>query len=701
MFSKKTAGKKQKLALRFVFMLGIVIIGLFSLLTYISIQRVKDDTAANYEDDCVIMVRAYSYGISNWINKQLCDMNMYTAADILDSGSPEQIAAWLTSTGRKRPSTFDYVLFIDTTGKSWYDSGKTGNHSDRPYFTAIMKNGKKTIINDPMIAKSTGKTALLLVRAAYNSANELTGMFVGAAGIENLQETISKIKIGDGGTAFLLASDGTIIAHQNTDYQLNLNIATDTKKTSESMRSVAAQMIQGNNGSGFATGLDGKEKYIVYAPVAGTNWSLGVSIPVTQIYAVAANLRNVIIILAASIGAVLLLVSAVLIIIFLRPLQTVEKAITGIASGNADLTKRIEVKTKNEIGSVVMGFNGFVEKLQKIVTDIKNSKNSLASVDNSLQNGTKDATASITTIISDIDNVSGQINSQASSVDQTAGAVDQIAANIASLEHMIETQSESVGQASSAVEEMIGNIGSVNSSIEKMASSFSELEQNAQNGSQKQLDVNERIEQIVQQSEMLQNANTAIAAIASQTNLLAMNAAIEAAHAGEAGKGFSVVADEIRKLSETSSSQSKTIGDQLNNIRESIEAVVSASAESSSAFSSVTEKIHQTDELVRQIRGAMTEQQEGSKQILDSLHTMSDSSAEVKNASSEMSAGNKSILEEMERLKSATGTIKSSMESMTANANRIKNTGTLLTQISEKMNASIQQIGNEIDQFKV
>ena len=387
--------------------------------------------------------------------------------------------------------------------------------------------------------------------------------------------------------------------------------------------------------------------------------------------------------------------------LLVKPLLSVKKSITTIATGNADLTQRIPQASNDEIGDVVSGFNVFVEKLQGIVKNLLESKNYLECVDEDLQSSTQDTSASIIQIISNIESVNGQIMSQSNSVQETVGAVNEISSNIESLERMIENQSACVTQASAAVEQMIGNINSVNTSVGKMIESFNLLQQNSAFGINAQNNANEKISMIEQQSKMLQDANTAIASIAEQTNLLAMNAAIEAAHAGEAGKGFSVVADEIRKLSETSTNQSKTIGAELNKIQDTIKEVVSVSSETNTAFSAVSQSISETSEIIQQIKGAMEEQQVGSKQIIQALQSMNNSTSEVKMASEEMTIGNKEILTEIEKLQSATDMIKGSVTEMHEGAKRINENGAALTEISGKVTESIKKISDEIVLFKV
>lgn len=462
-------------------------------------------------------------------------------------------------------------------------------------------------------------------------------------------------------------------------------------------------VIAGKAGFEIVTEPGSNEKKVVsYEPVGDeSGWAVLCAVPYNEYYESLTKITRIIVL--SIIIAIVLVITGTFILIsaLIKPLSFVKTTINDISTGDADLTKRININLNDEIGDVVNGFNKFTEKLQSIIAQVKKSRDNLGNAGAVLDSSTHNTSTSISEILSSIDSVHTQIDNQSKSVQETAGAVNEIASNIESLGNMIEKQSAHVSDASAAIEQMIGNIKSVNTSMEKMSSSFDELANSAQTGIQMQLNVNTIIDEIKNQSETLQDANSAIAAIAEQTNLLAMNAAIEAAHAGEAGKGFSVVADEIRKLSETSSSQSKTIGNQLNNIKASIDNVVSASEESSKAFQSVTDKISDTEQLVHQIQSAMEEQNTGSMHISNALSAMNDSTIEVKTASVEMSQGNKAILDEVKNLQDATGIMQTSVDEMSHGAKRIEETGNSLRDISEKLKSSIDEIGTQIDKFKV
>ena len=510
-------------------------------------------------------------------------------------------------------------------------------------------------------------------------------------------------------------TDGDFVSLMKTSYDTECTIFQDITRIDSSLPGVVGTTLANQtivdlvlNQGGTYKGenkIQGKDYYSVYAPLANDNGKitgmLFIAKSLEEIESIKYTTLKIVIPVSALIAIVLMLLSYLFIRWLMWRIANVTNQLKEMATGEADLTKRVTLRVLDEIGDLVINFNAFCDKLQTIIGETKKSKDELSVSGESMSASTQDTASAITQIIANIDSISHQIANQNQSVQQTAGAVDEISSNIESLNHMIENQSSGVTQASAAVEEMIGNITSVNNSVEKMASSFEELESNANMGFKMQNDVNDRIQQIETQSEMLQDANTAISSIAEQTNLLAMNAAIEAAHAGEAGKGFAVVADEIRKLSETSSSQSKTIGEQLTKIKASIGEVVAASNESSRSFGVVSQKIQETDQLVMQIKAAMEEQNQGSKQITDALKTMNDSTQEVRAASVEMANGNKMILEEVQLLQSATLEMKGSMDEMSNGARKINETGSALADISGQVQSAIDKIGSQIDLFKV
>jgi methyl-accepting chemotaxis protein len=384
-----------------------------------------------------------------------------------------------------------------------------------------------------------------------------------------------------------------------------------------------------------------------------------------------------------------------------KPLVSITDTLKDISEGEGDLTRTIPARGKDEIADLSRYFNKTIEKIKNLVVTIKGQADSLSNIGNQLANNMVETAAAVNQISANTQNIKGRVINQSASVTETNATMGQISINIDKLNEHIEDQSASVSQSSSAIEEMLANIKSVTQTLVTNADNVKELLEASDIGRTGLQDVASDIQEIARESEGLLEITSVMQNMASQTNLLSMNAAIVAAHAGEAGKGFAVVADEIRKLAENSSEQSKTISAVLKKIKESIDKITRSTGNVLNKFEAIDFGVKTVAQQEEIIRNAMEEQGEGSKQILQSIGQLNEITQQVKSGSSEMLEGSKGVIAEGKNLEQLTGEISGGMNEMATGTEQINIAINEINNLSEENREDINLLVHEVSKFKV
>ncbi len=399
----------------------------------------------------------------------------------------------------------------------------------------------------------------------------------------------------------------------------------------------------------------------------------------------------------------IILVGLIILLIYqsiIKRLNFVGKSIKTLSSGDADLTLRIPTKGNNEFSELGNNVNVFIEILQTLVKKLNEAQLSLEQIGAELGVNSQETASATSQIMANISSVRIQAETQSAAVVETTSVLEQSGQSVNELVALINNQVAGISQASAAIEEMIGNIGAVSNSVKIMSQSFKVLDSNVNDGNFKLENVGNKVNQMAEQSKMLLQANNMIAQVASQTNLLAMNAAIEAAHAGEAGRGFSVVADEIRKLAETSSVQSKNINTELKEISASIQDIVLLTSDARNSYDSIVTQLTSTDSIMEQIDNAMSEQSLASTQILEALADMKGQSASVNEKSMSLQKGISEVQNNMDVVAQVSEVILGSMDEMTAGSQEISTSSQSVSNLAQQTRDNIEIMDSLLKQFK-
>jgi methyl-accepting chemotaxis protein len=579
--------------------------------------------------------------------------------------------------------------------------GPEGNYYQVP------KRNNATTIMDPFIYDVGGrKTLISTVASPIRNNNKLVGVVGIDIHLDELQIISEAHKPYDDAVTAVFSNNGTIAAHFDTSRIGKDMRITERDMTGPYMNEFVSAIQKGKPFS-FSNYIDGLHSSLeifavpIYAGESHTPWSYAVGIMTNTVMSPVYTMIKLTIFISLGMLAAMAVAAIFLCRSITKPIIKVTATLKDIAEGEGDLTKVIPENGKDEITELSHYFNQTLGKIKNLIVTIKKQTTILFDTGNELSSNMTETAAAVNQITANIQSIKGRIINQSASVTETNATMEQMTFNIDKLNDSVDSQTSSVSQSSSAIEEMIANIQSVTNTLIKNTENVNDLSTASEVGRTGLQGVVADIQKISHESEGLLEINSVMKNIASQTNLLSMNAAIEAAHAGEAGRGFAVVADEIRKLAEDSSKQSKTIGTVLKTIKGSIDKISRSTENVLAGFEAIDKGVKIVADQEGNIRNAMEEQGQGSKQILGAIGRLNEITRQVKGGSTEMLEGSKEVIQESKHLERVTQEITGRMNEMAIGTDEINVAVHHVNEISGKNRENIDLLALEVSRFKV
>jgi methyl-accepting chemotaxis protein len=563
---------------------SLVVITTFTLFTLYNDYLQRNAIRNNLEGYLEEMGEITAHNIQNWLSGRILLVEG-AAQTIANDSANERVIQLLEQ--RALTSTFNFVYLGDQDGQFTMrpedDMPADYDPRTRPWYKDAVAAGGTTL-TEPYVDAATGQLVVTVATPAKSSSRTI-GVVGGDLGLQALVDIINTLDFDGMGHAFLVSDDGKVLVHP------------DKAEVMKSLRDLYPENTPALTLGVSEAKRDGETRIVSFSPVGGlpsVSWYVGVSVDKDKAYAALSSFRTTAVLATVIAVVFIMLLLGMLIRVLMRPLTDMGQAMENIAAGEGDLTRRLKVESNDEFGVLAMAFNRFVERIHGSIRDVSSAteqvnevaKRVLTASNSSMQNSDEQAS---------------RTNSVAAAINQLGAAAQEIARNAADASQQASGASHQAEDGRTVVEQNIEAMKQLSNNISASCA---------------------QIEALNSQTVGIGQILDVIKGISEQTNLLALNAAIEAARAGEAGRGFAVVADEVRSLAHRTQASAQEIHGMIEKLqvgaRDSVttmtesqrqsEASVGIANRAGERLGSVTQSIGEIDAMNQSVATATEEQ---------------------------------------------------------------------------------------------
>ncbi|NLU09339.1 MAG: methyl-accepting chemotaxis protein [Tepidanaerobacter acetatoxydans] len=636
---------------RFItFSISILIVIICSTLGYMSYISAASTIQSSVSELLLAQAKAHAQSIKMWNEKTAAELeSCATKIRVRNMVWEEQKPALLED---KERLGYYNIGVADLNGNVVYIDETQDTINNEKFFKNAL--GGKTSLSDPVY-----KNNQLIIYLATPIKNEgkQVGVLVAILDHQKMNDMIAGVQFGKTGYGYMINSEGITVAHRDTQLVIDKdNTALSAKSTPElqDLAILEQKMAKGESGFGEYE-YKGIVKYMAFAPVEGTDWSIALTQEKNDVFAGINSIRRNTIIMTLVFIALGILFAFYISKAIKTPLLEVQKYAAELAEGN--LTRSIDTKRRDEFGAAIRALNTAVMSFKNIVTNIQK----IAQV-------SEDTTTALN-----------------ESVEQVAAGSEEVSATIQQIAEGASEQAKDAEMAVNLTAELGKKLDNI-SSIAKDTSDFTmqtgaksesglkvitELESNFAQSSMAIEEVSQTIKAVTEKSASISNILETITSVADQTNLLALNAAIEAARAGDAGRGFAVVADEIRKLAEQTAIATKDIGSMINEITSVIRQAQTSMANAENLMGNFTLSMDNTSDIFKEIQKAVNDSIKYLALLIEQIKEIDENKQNVISAIENISAITQESAASTEEVSAAVEEQAASMEEITASINEL------------------------------